>query len=45
MALSNREEVIDDDEEVAANPFQPKEDGPPVLTQAEIMIAAQLRPL
>ena len=35
-------EVMDDDEEVAAvNPFQPKEDGPPVLTQAEIMIAAQ----
>ena len=35
-------EVTDNDEEVASiNPFLPKEDGPPAMTQAEIMIASQ----
>ena len=34
-------EIANDEEVVAANPFLPQEEGPPVLTQAEIMIAAQ----
>ncbi len=34
-------ETSDEEEVVAVNPFLPKEDGPPVLTQADIMIAAQ----
>ena len=35
-------EVTDNDEEVASiNPFLPNEDGPPAMTQAEIMIASQ----
>lgn len=34
-------EITEQEDEVAINPFKPKEDGPPVLSQKEIMIAAQ----
>jgi len=34
-------EITEQEDEVAVNPFKPKEDGPPVLTQKDIMIAAQ----
>ena len=36
-------EVEEPDEEVAVNPFLPSEDGPPKLSQAELMLAAQAK--
>ena len=36
-------EVEQQDEEVAVNPFLPSEDGPPKLSQAELMLAAQAK--
>jgi len=36
-------EVEQQDEEVSVNPFLPSEDGPPKLSQAELMLAAQAK--
>ena len=36
-------EVEQQDEEVTVNPFLPSEDGPPKLSQAELMLAAQAK--
>ena len=36
-------EVEQQDEEVAVNPFLPSDDGPPKLSQAELMLAAQAK--
>ena len=36
-------EIDKPDEEVAVNPFLPTEDGPPKLSQAELMLAAQAK--